>query len=108
MKRTQITCIVLFSVVGLILALSLPAEAFNGASASAFGSTGPYYGIGDGSLGGGWNQPGWPYQQWQNPLWDNRYPFWDDYRERGWFSNCYSRCIAQGFGSNYCVQVCPV
>ncbi len=110
MRRTRITCIVLFFVLVLALAFSLPAGAFNGASASAgaSSSTGSYYSGWDGSWGGGWNQAGVPYQQWQNPVWDNQYPFWSDYRGQGYFSNCYSRCMAQGYGPNYCAQVCPV
>jgi hypothetical protein len=113
MRPTRITCIILVFVLVLGLAFSLPAGAFNGASASAYGGTGLYPGVWDGSWGGGWNQGGLyqggvPYQQWQNPVWDNQYPFWSDYRGQGYFSNCYSRCIAQGYGTNYCAQVCPV
>ncbi|OPY27155.1 MAG: hypothetical protein A4E28_02134 [Methanocella sp. PtaU1.Bin125] len=101
----------LLSIVVLVLAFSMPAGAFNGggagAGAGASGSAGIYT--------GGWNPSIYPYQQWQNPLWDNQYPFWDtsypymdNYKYRGWFSNCYSRCIGTGYGPDYCVQVCPV
>lgn len=111
MTRTRVVLITLFSIGVLMVASLLPAVAFNGAgasaSASASGSTGIYT--------GGWNPSIYPYQQWQNPLWDNQYPFWDSQypymdnnRYGGWFSSCYSRCIGMGYGPNYCAQVCPV
>jgi len=117
MRWTWITCIVLFSVAVLMLAFSLPVGAFDGVGAygspySTYGSTSPYYSGLDGSLGGGWNQAGWPYQQqWQSPMLGSQYPYnypGGGYQGGGYFSNCYSRCIAQGNGPNYCALVCPV
>ncbi len=108
MRPTRITCIVLVFIAVLVLAFSMPAGAFDGASASAsaYGSTGSYYSGWDGNRGGGWNQEGWPNQQWQSQGWGNRYPY--NYQGGGYFSNCYSRCISQGYGPDYCAQVCPV
>lgn len=116
MRWTWITGIVLFFVAVLMLAFSLPAGAFNGVGTygtyGTYGSTSSYNSGLDGSVSGGWSQTGWPYQQqFQSPVSGGQYPYnypGGGYQGGGYFSNCYSRCIAQGYGTNYCAQVCPV
>lgn len=114
MRNVKAIVIALLLSVLLAPALAMPAEAFDG-SGGAWGESyrsypGTSWGLYPGQPWGGWNPPGWPQDNW---YWWNRPGWGDGYPGPGsgwgsWFSNCYTRCMASGYGSTYCSRVCPV
>ncbi|WP_424357903.1 hypothetical protein [Methanocella sp. MCL-LM] len=114
MRNIKAIVTALLIMAALSAVLAMPVEAVNGVSSAWGGSYGSYpgssFGLYPGTGWGGWNPGGWGWPQdnwWTRPGWGNWYPGtgggWG-----GWFSDCYSRCISQGYGSTYCSQVCPV